>query len=399
MSGGMMDVCIIGGGIIGGSITYNLIELGFKGKIEVYEKLDALAQGSTSLCAGGARNLWSTKINMELTSYSLKKFANFKEEMGMGIGYEKIGYLFCLYEDSYSRIKDFLPEWQKRGVKAELISDKEIEKKVPGIKINIDRELKELTGMERIAGGLFGPDCCSLNATSCAQGYFEKAKGMGNVKINLNKEVERIVIENERVIGIEFKSGERVNTEICILCAGAWAGEILKKSGLELPAEPVKRMLFTTNLPPIKGWDKIPMTIIDRGIYFRRETGNLLIGRAREDQAPGFDTKPEPEYYRDEMNLYMQERIPGTQYCRIISGWGGLYTITPDDNAIVGKYPGVTGLYLATGFSGHGVMESPAIGRCMAELLLRGRYETIDLSSLSIERFKRGELIKETIVI
>lgn len=395
----MMDVCIIGGGIIGGSITYNLIELGFKGKIEVYEKLDALAQGSTSLCAGGARNLWSTKINMELTSYSLKKFANFKEEMGMGIGYEKIGYLFCLYEDSYSRIKDFLPEWQKRGVKAELISDKEIEKKVPGIKINIDRELKELTGMERIAGGLFGPDCCSLNATSCAQGYFEKAKGMGNVKINLNKEVERIVIENERVIGIEFKSGERVNTEICILCAGAWAGEILKKSGLELPAEPVKRMLFTTNLPPIKGWDKIPMTIIDRGIYFRRETGNLLIGRAREDQAPGFDTKPEPEYYRDEMNLYMQERIPGTQYCRIISGWGGLYTITPDDNAIVGKYPGVTGLYLATGFSGHGVMESPAIGRCMAELLLRGRYETIDLSSLSIERFKRGELIKETIVI
>ncbi|MDO9575993.1 MAG: FAD-binding oxidoreductase, partial [bacterium] len=221
----------------------------------------------------------------------------------------------------------------------------------------------------------------------------------GGVEIHLGREIEKIIIEKGKVTGVEMTDGERVACDICVVASGAWSGVLLKKSGIDIPIVPIKRMLFTVYLPKELGFKHIPMTIIDKGVYFRVEAGNLLVGRAKEDQKPGFDTTVENKYYEDEMNPYMQVRIHGTEYCRILSSWGGLYSVTPDNNAIIGKYPGVDGLYLITGFSGHGVMESPLAGQALAELIAEGEYKTIDLSPFSIKRFEEGKLIKETIVI
>ena len=126
---------------------------------------------------------------------------------------------------------------------------------------------------------------------------------------------------------------------------------------------PLNRMLFITNMPPIEGFERIPMTIIDNGVYFRPEGPNLMIGRADPDTPAGFDTTPDAKYYEEQINYYMQERIPGMERCRLMSMWGGLYdTNAVDHNAVLGEHPHVENLIFATGFSGHGAMESPAAG-------------------------------------
>ncbi|MCK4256818.1 FAD-binding oxidoreductase [candidate division WOR-3 bacterium] len=394
-----MSTSVIGAGIIGASITYHLKKLGYNDKIDIYDKLDAPGEASTSLSAGGARNLWSTPVNLKLTTESLKRFANFKEETGRGIGYENIGYLFCLYEDEYKQIEKFLPEWHKLGVNAELIPAQRIPDFVPNLMTDIDDEFKEFLDINPFKGALWGKDCCAINPTSYTTVMLECAKEMGEVKLHFGKEVEKIIFTSGKVQAIEMKDGNKVHCDCCILSAGAWSGELMERSGLNISIVPIKRMLFTVYLPEELNFKHIPMTIIDKGVYFRVEAGNLIVGRAKEDQEPGFDITVEKKYYEDEMNPYMQARIPKTEYCRILSCWGGLYAVTPDNNAIIGKYPGVEGLYLITGFSGHGIMEAPAAGQALAELITDGDYKTIDLSSLSIKRFEEGNLIKETIVI
>lgn len=390
---------VIGAGIIGASVTYHLKKLGFKERIDIYDSLLAPGEGSTALSAGGARNLWSTPLNISICTESLKKFAGFKEETGFGIGYEKIGYLFCLYQEEYKRIERFLPEWEKRGVDAELIPAERISDLVPGLEYAVDNEIMELMSVSPFRGALYGRDCCAINPTSCTTAWFECAKKMGGVEIHLEQEIKKIVIENGKVTGVLLPDGKKVSCDICVVAAGAWSGVLMKRSGIEIPIEPVKRMLYTVHLPEELGFGHIPMTIIDKGIYFRVEAGNLIVGRAKEDQKPGFDTTVENRYYEDEINPYMQVRISGTEYCRILSSWGGLYDVTPDNNAIIGGYPGVKGLYLITGFSGHGVMEAPMAGQALAELVMDGEYKTIDLSPLGVERFEKGNLIKETIVL
>lgn len=403
------DLAIVGGGILGLSSLFNLLNDGFSGRIGLFERLDGIAQASTALGAGGCRNLWSTEINQRLTTYSINKFRRFKEEMGLSCGYEPRGYLFTLYEEAWQKVLAYKANWDRVGVRSELLSPEEVERLVPGLRTgveHIDPEIRELAGFKPIVGGLFGEDCGIFDPTSVAQGYLNQVKeNFGDrAEVICRTEVARISIKDGRVEGVELADGRLIGAEKVLVVAGAWSGELLKESGLSgpdnLPIRPLKRMLFVTNLPDIPGFDRIPFTIIDKGIYFRFEAGNLLIGRAKPDQAPGFDTTPEPGYYREEVNPYMQERIPGTEHCNLKNLWGGLYCDNYlDHNAIVGLHPRIKGLYLLTGCSGHGSMEAPALGKGLSELINFGEYKTVDLSPLSMERFERGELVLETLVI
>mgnify|MGYP001121680788 CR=1 FL=1 len=404
------DIIIVGGGIIGGSILFNLLQDGFKGKIAVFEKKNALADESTTLSAGGFRNIWSTVVNMKLTSYSIEKFKHFKEEIGASIGFEQVGYLFTYYKKEWKEIVDFRNFWVESGVRTELLSPEEIEKMVPGLKTglsHLDKDIVEMLGVEEIVGGLYGPDCGTFNPTSCAIAYFEKSQERFSelVEINKNKEVKKISIENGKANGVILENDEFVASQKVILAAGAFSHDLLKNSGFpeeqNIPVVPIKRMLFLVNMPPIEGFKNIPMVIIDNGVYFHKEAEDLLVGRAKEDQEPGYDYEMEKDYYVDIMNTYMQARIPGMEYCRIKNGWGGLYAVnTEDENAIIGEHPDIPNLILATGFSGHGVMEAPAIGKCISERILNGSYISIpEVGSLGFKRFRDGNLVKETIVI
>ncbi len=404
------DIIIIGGGIIGGSILFNLLNDGFKGKIAVFEKKDALADESTALSAGAFRNIWSTVVNMKLTSYSIEKFKSFKQDTGVSIGFEQRGYLFTYYEKEWKTIVDFRKFWVDSDVNTELLNPEGIVKKVPGYKPGIDhldKEIVEMLEIKEIAGGLFGPDCGTFNPTSCAIAYFEKSleRFPEVVEINKCKEVKKISIKNNRVEGVVLDNDDLIASEKVILAAGAFSHDLLERSDItgeqNIPVIPVKRMLFLVNNPPIEGFKNIPMVIIDNGVYFHPEAEDLLVGRAKKEQKPGYDYKMEKDYYVDIMNTYMQARIPGMEYCRIKNGWGGLYAInTEDENAIIGEHPTIENLIMAAGFSGHGVMESPAIGKSISEKILKGAYVSIpEVESLEFTRFKQRKLLKETIVI
>ncbi|MGE3062769.1 MAG: NAD(P)/FAD-dependent oxidoreductase [bacterium] len=409
----MSHTIIIGGGIIGGSILYNLYENGYTGKTTVLERKSQLSQESTSLSAGGFRNIWSTKVNLQLTNYSIEAFKRFKEELGENIGFEQVGYLFTYYEKEFEAIKNFKPVLDQNKVRTELLKPEDIKKYVPGFIPTIDhisKEENEVLNMKEIAGGLFGPDCGMFNPTSASNRYFEytKEKHQSKIDIKLNSEVKKILFKGNKTIGVELSDNTIIEGDIVILAAGAFSGDLIKKStsneDFYIPVVPWKRMLFTVKMPPIEGFEKVPMTIIDNGVYFHPEKSNLLVGRADPLQPFGYDYKPEPTYYEEQMNYYMSARIPGMDHCRIISNqsmWGGLYEHnTEDKNGIIGFHSDLQNLFIATGFSGHGVMESPGIGISVAEMILENRYKTIpDVKDLAFERFRKKELIKETIVI
>ena len=403
------DLIIIGGGIIGGSTLYHLAKLGYKGRTVVLEREDALSKGSTALSAGGFRNIWTTPINMQLTSYSIQRLKNFREEVGLPIGFDQRGYLFCQYGKNMESAREFGAQWEKNGVRIEFLDARGVEQKVPGLKAGIDHidpEVNELLQMEPIVGGVFGPDCGSFDPSAAAQGYFERGLELfeGRAELRLRTSVNKLIIRDGAYRGVELSDGTVIESEKVMIAAGAWTNQLLELSGVKgddlPPVVPLNRMLFITNFPPIPGFERIPMTIIDNGIYFRPEGPNLLIGRADPDTPPGFDTTADATYYEEQINYYLQERVPGMERCRLVSMWGGLYdTNEVDHNAVLGEHPHFKGLLFATGFSGHGAMEAPAAGLAMAEMAAFGEYRSIDCSPLSIARFWKGEPIHETIVI
>jgi len=409
----LSHIIIIGGGIIGGSILYHLYKNGYRGKTTVFERKSQLAQESTSLSAGAFRNIWSTKVNLLLTNYSIAAYKNFKEELGENIGFEQIGYLFTYYEKEFEELKSFKHFFDENNVRVVLLKPEEIKSYVPGYIYtidHIDKEVNDILQMKEIAGGMFGPDCGIFNPTTAANRYFEyaKEKNPDKIEIKLNNEVKKIIFRENKVVGVELLDNSIVEADIVILSAGAFSGDILRastdNSDYQIPVVPWKRMLFTVKMPQIKDFDKIPMTIIDNGVYFHPEKGNLIVGRANPEQRFGYDYKPEPDYYEEQMNYYMATRIPGMEYCRIISSqsmWGGLYEHnTMDKNGIIGFHSDLANLFIATGFSGHGVMEAPGVGQSSAEMILENRYKTIpEVKDLAYERFRKKELIKETIVI
>lgn len=403
------DLIIIGGGIIGGSTLYHLSQLGYKGRVLILEREDALSKGSTALSAGGFRNIWTTPINMRLTSYSIQRLAHFREELNWPIGFDQRGYLFCQFGESYEKAKQFAKEWAENGVRIEFLDAHEVEQKVPGLRASIDHidpEVNEILQMKPVTGGVFGPDCGSFDPSQAAQGYFERGIEAfnGRAELRLRTPVKKLNLVDGQYRGVELEDGTTIESEKVLVAAGAWTVQLLRACGLSgddiPPVVPLNRMLFVTNMPPIDGFERIPMTIIDNGIYFRPEGPNLLIGRADPETEPGFETPADSTYYEEQINYYMQERIPGTERCKLMSMWGGLYdTNEVDHNAVVGEHPHVKDLIFATGFSGHGAMESPAAGLALAELVNFGTYKTMDVTPLSIRRFWEGKPIHETIVI
>ncbi len=411
------DLVVVGAGIGSGSLVYNLLKQGFTGSILVLDRGDKIAFGPTAFSAGGFRNLWTTEINQKLCTHAIQLLKNFQSDMGVSCGYQPSGYLFTYYAKAWEKIPLAAEIWSKNGVNFDLLSPEQIEAKIPGMKCGIDHmdpEVAEFLGFEPIVGGVFGRDCGSFDPSQAAVGYFERAMTDYSAKpqMQLNTEVLKVNFDGARATGVTVKDAngveETIEAGIVALCTGPWVNELLKRSGL--PAEdltPVisqKRMMFITDFPGAPHedprWHDIPLTIIDQGIYFKYESGNLMIGKARPDEPDSFDTTFEPSYYVDEVNLPMQERIPSTSVCKLKSGWGGLYdTNSADHNAIVGWHGNHPGLLLQVGYSGHGAMESPTVGICLAELILHGEYRTVDCSPLSWGRFREGKLIHETIVI
>jgi sarcosine oxidase subunit beta len=372
------DVIIIGGGIIGVSIAYHL---GLKraGRIILLEK-GQLGEGSTSRCVGGIRTQFSTEINILFSLESIKTFERFKEEFGIHSEFKRIGYLFlATTEEEIEVFRQNIELQKKFDIPVEMLDPDEIRARWPYLRVN------------DILGGTFCPWDGYAGPNEVLTGFVNSAKRAG-VRIYEGAEVIGISVMKSKVSGVKTRT-EEISTPMIINAGGPFASAVGEMAGIQIPVKPLRRQIFVT--APFHLADQtIPLTIdFHRGWYFRQEMSGLLLSGPL-DREPSFNLNVDYVSMAEASENAMY-RIPLLEKARIANGWAGLYEISPDHHAILGKVPEVEGFILANGFSGHGFQHSPAVGKVIAELITEGRAKTIDITSLSIERFKRGELIIE----
>ena len=373
------DVVIIGGGIIGLSIAYYLA-LKKAGRIVLFEK-GQLGEGSTSRCVGGIRTQFSTEMNIRFSLESLKTFEEFKQEFGVDPEFRRIGYLFlATTERETETFKENIKLQKKFGAPVEYLSSEEIGSRWSYLRV------------DDVLGGTFCAWDGYAGPNEILSGFASGAKRAG-VRIHEGMEVTGISTEKGRIRSIKTTDGE-VSTSVVVNAGGPYAASIGEMIGVKIPVKPLRRQIFIT--APFHLTDHpIPLTIdFHRGWYFRQEgDGYLLSGPLDAEPSFNLNTEYEAMVEASENAVY---RVPSLEKARIARGWAGLYEISPDHHAILGGVPGVEGFVVANGFSGHGFQHSPAVGKVISELIVDGKALTIDISSLSIGRFEKGELMSES---
>jgi len=365
------DIVIVGAGAVGSSIAYQLARRGQR-SVVVLEQ-DAVGAGTTSKAAGGIRAQFPTETEIRISLDCIQVFERFEEEVGVDIGYRKIGYLALLTEETDLRGYEPRIALQRRmGVDVRVITPKEAQAIVPAMRV------------DDLIAAVWSPGDGMAGPAEVTNGYARRARELG-----------ARIVEGVEVIGIDL-SARRVRTSdgditapVIVNAAGPRAARLARMVGVEVAVHPRRRHIFFTEpFPEIPG--PTPLTT-DRGsgMYFRKEMAQLLI-------SPG-----DVEDVGDDMNVAMDRarqeeavekaihRLPILERARIAGGWAGLRPLTPDDHAIIGWAPGVEGFFLAVGFCGHGFQHSPATGRLVAEWLLDGR-PSLDLSVFDPNRFARG---------
>ena len=380
------EVAIIGGGIVGSSIAYHLAAAGCK-DILVIERETAQGKGSTGKSMGGVRAQFSTPINIQMSLYSIPFYASFDERLGNPAGYRPQGYLFCATSDRHlAYLRANYEKQVAMGLKnVRLISAEEIRSMFPQLR------------SDDIVGGSFCSTDGFVDPYSAMIGFMTWAADHG-AKLWKNTTVTAIR-RNGAAFTVETSRGP-VSAKTVVNAAGAWAASIAKMIGIDLPVEPLRRMLV-----PTEPFDQFPHSapmIIDmsNGFHFRPEALGFLLAWNDPEETPGYKTDFEPSFI-EKILTRAADRVPVFENVAVNPkrAWAGLYEMTPDHHPILGEAPEVPGFFLANGFSGHGVMHAPATGKILGDLILTGKTDLVDASLLSLSRFAAGRLIEETAVL
>ncbi len=385
------DVLIVGGGIIGSSIAYNLMNDEFSGNVSVFEKDPTYEFSSTTLSAGGIRRQFSTEVNIRISQYGVQFYEQFDDAMAVDGErahgeFHQRGYLFLANEKNWPLMEQHHEFQTNLGVKVDLLSSEETLKIIPHL------------NTEDLVGSSFSAGDGYLDPYGTLQGYAKKARRLGVTYVT--DEVIKILRDKNRITGLVTNKGDTYNSSIVVNCAGPWAAEVGRMAGVDLPVDPVRRMAYVFQPAEIFDYD-LPLVIDVTGLYFRHETGRIIMtGKSILEEPPGFNFAADKSFFHNTMWPILANRIPVFDRLKLIRGWAGLYAINRlDSNALIGEHPDLKGFYMAIGFSGHGFQQAPAVGKGMSELIRLGRYETLDLSPLSYERVLTGKLVVEEEVV
>jgi sarcosine oxidase subunit beta len=379
------EIVIIGGGVVGASVAYHLTKRGAK-DVLILERENAQGKGSTGKATGGVRAQFETEINIKMSLYSLDFFNGWDFDCG----YEPRGYLFfATDENQFDYLKKNVEKQKSLGVKdVEIVDSQAIAKIVEGL------------NCEDIRGGSFGARDGFINPLAVMEGFTKKASEKG-AAVETGREVFSIETDGAKVRALETSKG-RIECEKVVLCSGAWARALAKTAGIDLPVEPQKRQIVWAK--GAKNFqENLPMVIdLGSGFHFRpaKDSKNeILFAYPDRDEKPGFSTDFD-ENFIEKVYERAKHRAPFLYETEVVREKcrAGLYENTPDHHAVLGGCE-VEGLYFASGFSGHGVMHSPATGRALAEIILDGEASFLDVSCLRLERFKTGALLHETAFI
>jgi sarcosine oxidase subunit beta len=372
------SVVVIGGGVIGTSILFHLAEAGVRDAVLV--ERGALGAGSTSKAAGGVRAQFSDELNVRIAQRSLDAWEDFERRPGWEIDLKQVGYLFLLTrEDDVATFERSIAIQRSVGVESELIDAAEAARLCP------------LAATGDVIAAAWSARDGHCTPEGAVQGYAFGARSLG-AHIATGAEVVGIDAS-----GVTLASGETLATDTVICAAGAWSGVVAGQAGVSLPVVPVKRQIIFTE--PLDGLPReLPFTIdFSTSFYFHREGPGVLMGMSYSGERPGFSTEQTDDWLPD-LREAMARRVPKLLDVGIQGGWGGLYEVTPDHNALIGEVEPDGArrprfLY-ATGFSGHGFLQAPGVGEIVRDLVL-GEEPFVDVSELSAVRFSSDRLRPE----
>lgn len=382
MSRDSAEVVIIGAGIVGASVAYHLSARGCT-RVIILEKADTEITGSTARSAAGVRHQFATEVNIRLSIYSIERLKKFHDEVGGYPGLKQIGYLLLVSEPHlWKQYQDNVALQQSLGVPSSVLSAAEILDLVPFAKV------------DDLLGATYCAEDGHCDPHGVATGYLTAARRAG---VELRRATPAIGIRRNgrRVIAVETPSGSIV-CETVINAAGPWAGQVGALAGLEIPVQPFRRCVYMTE--PVPSLLPFPFVIdTASGFYMRPEGDKLLIGVTKESEPPGENLAVDWEWLETVLERGAR-RFPFLENTGIISRncWAGLYENTPDHLPILGRHPELENYVDASGFSGHGVMHSPATGMLIAEEVLDGSAHTIDIEDLRIRRFRSSRVSVET---
>jgi len=377
------DAVIIGAGIMGCAIAHELAARGMT-EVVVLER-DTIGRGATADAAGGIRQQFSTETNIRLATHSVRVWESFAERFGLDIGLKQQGYLFLLTDPAQEPVfRANLSLQQQLGVPARWLTPEEI------------GEINPHVVLDDVLGGTFCPEDGWVDTYTATMGYAQAAKRLG---VEFREETSAIGfrMQGGRVAAVETPTG-CIWTNRAIVCAGPYSRRVGALAGAELPISPYRRMSFITEpFPTLPG--TLPMTIeFSSGLYFHPESGGFLFGMGNPHEPSSFDKTVDDDWMVTNVEALVA-RAPAFAEANVMRGWAGFYEITPDDNPLLGWVPGVDGLGIAAGFSGHGFMQGPAIGACLSELILDGVATTVDITPFRPSRFAEGALAQEHNVI
>ncbi|MBE7553334.1 MAG: FAD-binding oxidoreductase [Anaerolineales bacterium] len=384
------DVVIIGGGVMGASVAYHLAERGGV-SVTLLEREEQFGLGSTGRCAGGIRHQFSTEVNIRLSIESIKMMERFPEEIGQEIGLNLIGYLFVLdNERDFEQFKRNVALQHHLGIESTVLSVDDVQRRVP------------LLNLEGVVGGTIYERDGLADPNSIVQGYINK---MRQLKQQANPALSINLLNNVTVTDVRMAPSGRVQavvtnegeiaTETIVIAAGAWSGQFGEMVGVNIPIVPVRRQIAVTTpirqLPP----DFPFVLFFGQSLYFHPESGqSILTGKSNSSEPVSFNTEVDPKWTETHL-LEAMHRFPLLEQAGLLSEWAGLYEVTPDEQAILGRLPGVEGVIIAAGFSGHGFMHGLVVGKLMAEEIVEGRAYSINIDDLRYERFALGKDVSE----
>ena len=374
------EVVVIGGGINGSAIAY---ELAKRGKEVVVVERKWLAYGATGRCGAGIRQQWSTKENALLAKKSVEIFEKLEEELGHEIGLRQGGYLIAIHdEEDMKQAKKNVEMQRSIGLPVRIIGEDEIKEIAP---------ILDPKGMEAIAA-TFCPTDGHANPFKTTYAYAMAAQKMG-AEFYKFTEVQDIKVEDGRVRKVITDKGE-IETKWVVNAAGAWSSKISKMVGLEIPNKPVRKEAMVTE--PVKRTFDCMVISFKHGIYFsQQDEGQILGGIPSPEEKVGYYTQPTFSFLRY-MAYTLGKYAPPLKHVRILRQWTGFYDVTPDALPILGETD-IEGFIQCNGFSGHGFMIAPMTAKLLAQLI-NGEKLDMDIERLNMSRFE-GEIVEEKSVV
>ncbi len=361
---------MVGAGIVGSACAYRLAEAGLR--VLVLEKEATFAQGSTGKSAAGVRVQFSEPLNILLSYHSILEYQKIPEA-----GYRAIGYLFLVPQGLAGVQEEALATQRALGVPVAKLSLAEAQAHVP---------FRE----EGLAYATFGPMDGVIDPHGVTAYYLREARRLG-AEVRFSEPLLS-ARRGKGVWRVRTPKGEW-EAPFLLLCTGAWTGEVGRRLGMHLPVYPVRRMVFATAPAPFP--HAFPLTIdLATGFYLRSEGPRLLLGRSNPAEPPGFREGMDWEWLGPtlEAGLSRFPFLEGLALDRRASWWG-YYEVTPDQNPILGFVE--EGLLVAAGFSGHGVQQAAMVGRLMAEEVVHGQAQSLDIRPFRLDRFREGRFLKE----